>query len=329
MQNKMKISISEDAGMPDNLPRFTCFPILPKEVQVQIWESVDEGKNVITISTTFDKNGSPRFITASYKIPARLHACKDSRVVALKTYEQLFQKELQYQYLIFNDLRNMAPETCQQLSQEEMQRTGVFFNPASDILSFADYEAEKYFLCIGAGSYDQESIRYAAFNYSENSDSIVSFYHAMYCSRLPNLKQVYLVLNSTIQSQVLQDPESMRSLRQEILTEFKEKLLNFHNCLNIDDWMELKKGNGLDKVRTLPNYTVLYKDEFLELCAKYERPFKVCYSFLIIHKAKKQRLISCISVSVRFRRRTLRSAVLHSAYSKSSRSTKLEIRRHT
>lgn len=87
------------AELTGTLTQFECFPGLPAEIRVMIWKASMPGARVIDtphLYINFLETKYPdsyRFVgpetPSSRKAPALLHACKESRIEALKTYKLL------------------------------------------------------------------------------------------------------------------------------------------------------------------------------------------------------------------------------------------------
>ncbi|PBP23736.1 hypothetical protein BUE80_DR005389 [Diplocarpon rosae] len=78
-------------------PESTCFPRLPIELQLQIWECVVIEPSIITVHSSRDLLGDEELqrpykadFTCRYRIPAIFHACRNSRQIALKSHPLLF-----------------------------------------------------------------------------------------------------------------------------------------------------------------------------------------------------------------------------------------------
>jgi 2EXR family len=85
--------------LPPPLTTFTCFGRLPAELRVLIWELARHGPRVVRLAWSKDPPKAPswsrfpelyRANYSSAPIPAMLHACSESRQVALKWYQLLF-----------------------------------------------------------------------------------------------------------------------------------------------------------------------------------------------------------------------------------------------
>jgi hypothetical protein len=77
--------------MPDlDVQTFTLFPKFPAELQLKIWEMAMPGPRVIKIGYLRELGNFP-LCQKSPKIPSLLHACHDSRAVALNKIKPHFE----------------------------------------------------------------------------------------------------------------------------------------------------------------------------------------------------------------------------------------------
>jgi hypothetical protein len=88
-RNKMEIGDLATAQTVEQ-PEFTLFPKLATETRLAIWKMAIPGPRVITIQVHNDATLNLRLLAASYAIPAILHTSRESREVALKSYELAF-----------------------------------------------------------------------------------------------------------------------------------------------------------------------------------------------------------------------------------------------
>jgi len=92
--------------LPFAATTFTCFPKLPMELQLQIWESADQDPMAVKIieanhrvvkrcdGEDFEREVVRLQAKAIYTIPPMLHACRTARAVALPGYELCFEEYL-------------------------------------------------------------------------------------------------------------------------------------------------------------------------------------------------------------------------------------------
>ncbi|KAE9379350.1 hypothetical protein N431DRAFT_308550, partial [Stipitochalara longipes BDJ] len=68
--------------------KFTCFPNLPKELQLDIWELTLPGPRVVKLR--YSGQGEEVKSISRARIPVALHVCRNSRDVAKKVYKLSF-----------------------------------------------------------------------------------------------------------------------------------------------------------------------------------------------------------------------------------------------
>lgn len=74
-------------------PAFTLFPKLPAELRKLVWGFALPGPKIVTIFAP-KPYAYQNQIEAWYKIPAMLHTCHESRVLAQKAFDRVFGKSL-------------------------------------------------------------------------------------------------------------------------------------------------------------------------------------------------------------------------------------------
>jgi hypothetical protein len=93
-----------------HLRTFTCFPRLPLELQRMVWGFALPAPRTITIiSTDFTIRDAKGWTVRKYcvahnapSVPSLLHACQESRKVALKTYHLTFRPQLRGNPIYFD-----------------------------------------------------------------------------------------------------------------------------------------------------------------------------------------------------------------------------------
>ena len=127
---------------------FACFEKLPTEIRLYTWELAEHESQTVSVrsseasevDTTKQKSDEHSYRFA-HKIDPRLHTCFESRKVALKLYEPLFENSLG-------------------------QR--IHINPTSDVLSFNDIDQHLAFQQGPGGTEARANIQYVETGFAMN-----------------------------------------------------------------------------------------------------------------------------------------------------------------
>ncbi|KAE8449652.1 hypothetical protein EG329_007982 [Mollisiaceae sp. DMI_Dod_QoI] len=84
-------------------PTFHLFGKLPPEIRLKIWDAARPEPRVVKISQTKPNKYGVRGLYSRAKIPGLLHACHDSRQVALKWYKPTFKASWRHTPAIYFD----------------------------------------------------------------------------------------------------------------------------------------------------------------------------------------------------------------------------------
>ncbi|KAK0100701.1 hypothetical protein ONS95_007153 [Cadophora gregata] len=117
-------------GTTPVLNDFKLFPNLPLELRQSVFAIAvsDLPPRNIEVIRTCNHSPHESITVASYTIPALLHACKESREEAIKTYKLCFEKRL----------KNGA----------------IYFNFEKDRIAFSDFKTMYFFLSMDSGPKD-------------------------------------------------------------------------------------------------------------------------------------------------------------------------------
>jgi hypothetical protein len=91
---------------PKKLKEFTCFPKLAQELQDMVWKLALPDANVVQIYAV-RISYAVQILKASYQVPALLHVCRESRLVARKRYQTIFDAEFGDKHVYFNPARDV------------------------------------------------------------------------------------------------------------------------------------------------------------------------------------------------------------------------------
>ncbi|KAH6720230.1 hypothetical protein BKA61DRAFT_668147 [Leptodontidium sp. MPI-SDFR-AT-0119] len=118
--------LQRHAPLPPPLKKFIVFLKLPAELRLMVWELVLPGERVVRIqeftecSRHHKPSASCRCIGSKARVPTLLHVCRETRLLALKSYTIAFKNRL------------LKP---------------TYFNPKVDILLFASVDDFFKFAC--------------------------------------------------------------------------------------------------------------------------------------------------------------------------------------
>ncbi|KAF7960180.1 hypothetical protein EAE96_001778 [Botrytis aclada] len=153
---QQSISESADADLSLIVSKFHQFPLLPVEIQSEIWSFASLHTRTVPILTHWippDIQDSSNFpsswdegsvnITPLSRIPPLLHACSTSRAIALRTYCILGNEPRYLGEDMYED--ELLDENGLLIDGNYEITRGFYINPSVDILYFTSHVEDHYF----------------------------------------------------------------------------------------------------------------------------------------------------------------------------------------